>query len=200
VQDVSEFLAQPQYKSRLEALMSTRNEQTTPSKTNDIVRETIPNTAGSSTVQAVNPGVRDRQANQLEAIDSLEAYAPTDRQNKQQQGCRMTYHDACHLAHGQSIRTQPRELMNAVPNAEIIPLQESEMCCGSAGVYNITQPEMAMQLLERKMKHIKATGARVVVTGNPGCMMQLMLGAQKYDVPVEVKHPVEILDEATNNR
>jgi Fe-S oxidoreductase len=200
VQDVSEFLAQPQYKSRLEALMSTRNEQTTPFKTNDIVRETIPNTAGSSTVQAANPGVRDRQANQLEAIDSLEAYAPTDRQNKQQQGCRMTYHDACHLAHGQSIRTQPRELMNAVPNAEIIPLQESEMCCGSAGVYNITQPGMAMQLLERKMKHIKATGARVVVTGNPGCMMQLMLGAQKYDVPVEVKHPVEILDEATNNR
>jgi glycolate oxidase iron-sulfur subunit len=59
---------------------------------------------------------------------------------------------------------------------------------------------MAMQLLERKMKHIKATGARVVVTGNPGCMMQLMLGAQKYDVPVEVKHPVEILDEATNKR
>jgi glycolate oxidase iron-sulfur subunit len=86
-----------------------------------------------------------------------------------------------------------------VPDTQIVPLQESEMCCGSAGVYNITQPGMAMQLLKRKMKHIKATGARVVVTGNPGCMMQLMLGAQKYDVPVEVKHPVEILDAATNS-
>ncbi len=73
------------------------------------------------------------------------------------------------------------------------------MCCGSAGSYNITQPAMAMQLLERKMKHIAATGAKVVITGNPGCMMQIMLGAQKFGVPVEVKHPVEILDAATKD-
>ena len=95
------------------------------------------------------------------------------------------------------MRAQPRELLAMIPNLEIVPLVESEMCCGSAGTYNITQPEMAMRLLERKMKNIAATGATTVVTGNPGCMMQLLLGAQKFNVPVVIKHPVEILDEAT---
>ena len=114
--------------------------------------------------------------------------------------CRVTYHDACHLCHGQGIRTQPRELIETVPGIEFVPLAESEMCCGSAGSYNITQPAMAMQLLERKMEHIDNTGASVVVTSNPGCMLQIMLGAKKFDVPIEVKHPIEVIDRATEGR
>ena len=113
---------------------------------------------------------------------------------------RLTYHDACHLAHGQGIRAQPRELIATLDGCEIVPLGESEMCCGSAGIYNITQPEMAMQLLERKMKHIAATGADTVVTGNPGCLIQIQAGAAKFGVPVEVVHPIELLDSATNSK
>ena len=109
----------------------------------------------------------------------------------------VTYHDACHLAHGQGIRVPPRELLAMLPDAEMVPLAESEMCCGSAGTYNITQPEMAGDLLKRKMEKIKRTGAQICVTGNPGCAMQLMLGAQKFGPRVEIKHPIELLDDAT---
>jgi glycolate oxidase iron-sulfur subunit len=110
----------------------------------------------------------------------------------------VTYHDACHLAHGQGIRTAPRDLLAMIPGIRLIPLPESEMCCGSAGTYNITQPTMALQLLDRKMKNVAETGAGVCVTGNPGCAMQLMLGARKFGPPVEIKHPIELLDEATS--
>ena len=109
----------------------------------------------------------------------------------------VTYHDACHLAHGQGVRTQPRALLDMIPGLDFAALNESEMCCGSAGIYNITQPEMAMRLLERKMKNINDSKAKTVVTGNPGCMMQLQLGAKKTGQNFVVKHPVEVLDEAT---
>ncbi len=109
----------------------------------------------------------------------------------------VTYHDACHLAHGQGIRVPPRELLGMLPGINLIPLAESEMCCGSAGTYNITQPTMALDLLERKMENIRETGATVCVTGNPGCAMQLMLGAGKFGPKIEIKHPIELIDEAT---
>ena len=80
-----------------------------------------------------------------------------------------------------------------LPDATIIPLAESEMCCGSAGTYNITQPAMANDLLKRKMEKIGQTGATICVTGNPGCAMQLMLGAQKYGPKVQIKHPIELV-------
>ncbi len=220
VKDVSEFLAQPRFKTRLESLMDNaplphdasssdaaklQTNGSSKPKVRDVPRETMPNVAGASTLQALGQNIEARAENQDEALDTLQAFAPDDDDSAlithhSSLITRMTYHDACHLAHGQGIRTQPRELMGAVPDMEIVPLAESEMCCGSAGIYNITQPGMAMQLLERKMEHIAATGARVVVTGNPGCMMQLMLGAQKFDVPVAVKHPVEILDAATRGK
>jgi len=109
----------------------------------------------------------------------------------------VTYHDACHLCHGQGIRVPPRELLGMLPGLTMIPLPESEMCCGSAGTYNITQPAMALDLLERKMKNVAKTEATVCVTGNPGCAMQLMLGAGKFGPPVAIKHPIELIDEAT---
>ncbi|GBC98964.1 Lactate utilization protein A [bacterium HR17] len=106
---------------------------------------------------------------------------------------RVTYHDPCHMAHGQKIREQPRRLLQRVPEVELVELPEADWCCGSAGVYNLLQPEFADALLERKMTNIRATGAEVVVTANPGCLMQLWYGAQRYKVPVRVMHLADFL-------
>jgi glycolate oxidase iron-sulfur subunit len=108
----------------------------------------------------------------------------------------VTYHDACHLFHGQKVKQQPRELLNAIPGLTLVNLKEAEWCCGSAGIYNITNQEMASQLLERKMNNIIATGASMIATGNPGCMMQIALGAKERGIELEVVHPVQLLDEA----
>ena len=109
---------------------------------------------------------------------------------------RVTYHESCHLSHGQKVVTQPRQVLNAIPGIELVELPEAAWCCGSAGIYNLTQPEMAGQLLERKVKHIRSTGARVVATANPGCLLQVINGCQAAGVPVRVAHPITLLAEA----
>lgn len=86
--------------------------------------------------------------------------------------------------------------MRAIPGVELVELTESTWCCGSAGIYNITQPEMSLTLLDRKMKHIAATGAQIVATGNPGCIGQIRYGAQRLGLKVEVVHPVTLLARA----
>ncbi|HEV2474312.1 MAG TPA: heterodisulfide reductase-related iron-sulfur binding cluster [Chthonomonadales bacterium] len=108
----------------------------------------------------------------------------------------VTYHDACHLAHGQRIRQQPRALLEAIPGLKLVELEESDTCCGSAGIYNLTEPEMARRLLDRKLARIRATGASVVATGNPGCLSWIQQGAQDAGFPLQARHPVEILDAA----
>src|SRR5436305_5181803 len=108
----------------------------------------------------------------------------------------VAYHDACHLVHGQKIKQQPRQLLQAIPGITLVNLKEADWCCGSAGIYNITNQEMASTLLERKMNNIAATGARVIATGNPGCMMQISLGARERDMQLDVVHPVQLIDEA----
>lgn len=108
----------------------------------------------------------------------------------------VAYHDACHLVHGQKIKRQPRQLLKAISGLKLVDLKEADWCCGSAGIYNITNQEMANELLERKMKHIAATGASVIATGNPGCMMQIAMGARERGLQVEVMHPVQLLDGA----
>lgn len=108
----------------------------------------------------------------------------------------VAYHDACHLVHGQKIKQQPRQLLRSIPGLTLAELKEADWCCGSAGVYNITNQDMANQLLERKMNNIAATGATIIATGNPGCMMQIAMGARERGLPIEVKHPIELLDEA----
>src|SRR5262249_60434117 len=85
----------------------------------------------------------------------------------------VTYHDACHLCHAQQVRSQPRALLGMIPGLCLVPLEESEICCGAAGTYNLTQPEMSERLGRRKMDYIEATGAGVVVTGNVGCILQI---------------------------
>ncbi|MCX8157150.1 MAG: (Fe-S)-binding protein [Verrucomicrobiae bacterium] len=109
---------------------------------------------------------------------------------------RVAYHESCHLAHGQKIVAQPRALLRSIPNLELIELPESNWCCGSAGIYNVIQPEMARQLLERKLAHLRRTGAEVVATGNPGCLLQLMNGARSAGMRLRVVHPVTLLAEA----
>ncbi|MGA2866574.1 MAG: (Fe-S)-binding protein [Verrucomicrobiota bacterium] len=108
----------------------------------------------------------------------------------------VTYHESCHLAHGQKIVTQPRRLLGAIPNLRLVELPESSWCCGSAGVYNLLQPAMANQLLERKLKHIQSTGAAIVATANPGCLLQLINGAKQQGLNLRVVHPVTLLAEA----
>ncbi|CAN5576805.1 heterodisulfide reductase-related iron-sulfur binding cluster [soil metagenome] len=107
-----------------------------------------------------------------------------------------TYHEACHLCHGQKITKQPREILKAIPGLNLVELPESTWCCGSAGIYNITQPDMAEQLQKRKLEHIKKTGATIVAAGNPGCHLQLVNGAQKAGMDLEVAHPISLLARA----
>jgi glycolate oxidase iron-sulfur subunit len=109
---------------------------------------------------------------------------------------RVTYHDACHLAHGQNVREQPRALLQAIPGLQLLDLQEADWCCGSAGTYNLTEPEMARRLLQRKLNNIKATDADVVVAGNPGCLLQIRAGLQQQGLPMKALHTIDLLAEA----
>lgn len=113
---------------------------------------------------------------------------------------RVTYHESCHLAHGQRITSQPRELLRAIPGLTLVELTESNWCCGSAGIYNLTQPDMANQLLTRKLRHVEATGAYVVATANPGCHLQLVNGAKARGLRIRVVHPISLLAEAYRGR
>ncbi len=111
----------------------------------------------------------------------------------------VTYQDSCHLAHGQQVRTPPRQLLAAVPELEFKEMALSDMCCGSAGIYNVVQNEMAMALLERKMENVNRTGADRVVTANPGCLLQLKAGVELHGHGQQVMHVVEVLDESYRN-
>ncbi|MCH7904287.1 MAG: (Fe-S)-binding protein [Armatimonadetes bacterium] len=107
---------------------------------------------------------------------------------------RVTYHDACHLAHGQLIKDAPRQLIQAVPQVEFVELHESDMCCGSAGVYNLTQPTYARALLDRKWENVEASRADIVVTGNPGCHSWIEQASDENGARVKVLHTLELLE------
>ena len=109
---------------------------------------------------------------------------------------RVAYHDACHLAHAQGIRAEPRELLRQIPGVELVPFAEGELCCGSAGIYNLLEPEPARQLGKRKLHHITDARPDVIATGNPGCTLQLLSVAAEEGTPIRVVHPIELIDEA----
>ncbi|AIE85110.1 (Fe-S)-binding protein [Fimbriimonas ginsengisoli] len=109
---------------------------------------------------------------------------------------RVTYHDACHLSHSQQITAAPRQLVQAIPGIEYIELPEAEMCCGSAGIYNVTQPQMARTLVERKYDNIASTGARIVAMGNPGCHAWIAQAAREHGESIGVLHTAELLEAA----
>jgi glycolate oxidase iron-sulfur subunit len=105
-------------------------------------------------------------------------------------------HDPCHLAHGQGVRAQVRALLATIPGVRLVELPESEVCCGSAGTYNLTEPAMARRLLERKLRHVAESGADVVAAANPGCLLQMRAGALARGMAVRVEHPVDLLAQA----
>jgi glycolate oxidase iron-sulfur subunit len=109
---------------------------------------------------------------------------------------RATYQDPCHLAHAQGIRKEPRDLLSRVHGLELIEMADADVCCGSAGSYNLTQPEYADRLLERKVDAILATGASAVISANPGCMLQIESGLRARGTRLPVLHVVEVLDRA----
>lgn len=111
-------------------------------------------------------------------------------------GKRITYHDACHLAHGQKVTQPPRELLKAIPGAEFVEIDEADTCCGSAGIYNVVQPQMARALLERKWGHISASGATLVSTGNPGCLAWIEQKSRETGQQIAVEHTAITLERA----
>jgi len=106
------------------------------------------------------------------------------------------YHDACHLQHAQGVRAQPRQLLQTVPGVEVREIPESEICCGSAGIYNLLEPEAAAQLRDRKVRNILKTDADVIVSGNPGCLLQIATGLEEAGRPMRIMHLVEVLDQS----
>jgi glycolate oxidase iron-sulfur subunit len=106
----------------------------------------------------------------------------------------VAYHDACHLGHAQGVRSQPRQLLADIPGLELREIAEAELCCGSAGIYNILNPEPARELGDRKARNIVATGARLLVTANPGCLMQVASAIERSGHPMGMAHTVEVLD------
>lgn len=127
----------------------------------------------------------------LVEIDAVPAQSPLKK--------KVVYHDACHLAHGQKIRTQPRDVLKKLAGVDIVPLNESEFCCGSAGTYNILHPEMSNRLLERKTQNIIAANGDIVATGNPGCLIQIQAGLRQQGKNIPVVHTIELLDIAYRN-
>ena len=106
----------------------------------------------------------------------------------------VTYQDSCHLSHGQKVRRAPRELLSAIPGLEFHEMAGADLCCGSAGVYNVVENAMSMEILERKMETVNATGARIIATANPGCLLQLQAGVRMHGTGQRVMHVVEVLD------
>jgi len=107
---------------------------------------------------------------------------------------RVAYDDPCHLLHAQRIRQQPRELLQSIPELQLVSVTDADFCCGAAGIYNLTHHELSMRILARKMEHIVAAQPDLIATGNPGCMLQLRTGVQQAQLKIPVVHPIELLD------
>jgi len=169
------------------------------------VEQIVVNTSGCGahmkaygTLLADDPAWRDRAARfaaRVRDVSEILAEQPL-RRPLQPVARTVTYHDPCHVVHGQKIRTQPRTLLAQIPGLRVVELKEADWCCGSAGTYNLTQPEMATRLQERKVAHVQATGADAVVTANPGCIIQIAQGLAAKGSPIQVLHIVELLDQA----
>ena len=126
-----------------------------------------------------------------EFLASIDLVPPTH-----QVPLRVTYQDACHLVHGQGIRNQPRQLLKSIPGLDLVEMKDSDVCCGSAGIYNLTHPAISRQVLDQKMDNLAATRAQAVVAPNPGCAMQISYGIRKRGLPMQVFHVVDLLDYA----
>ncbi len=128
--------------------------------------------------------------------DVSELLAVVPRAPRQTMNLRVAYHDACHLAHAQNVRREPRQLLESIPGVSLVPFAEGEICCGSAGIFNLVQPEMAATLGARKAAHINDAAPDVVVTSNPGCILQIRAAAEAAGHRYRVMHIVDLLDQA----
>ena len=113
---------------------------------------------------------------------------------------RVAYHDACHLAHAQRVRVPPRDVLRSIPELELVEPAESDLCCGSAGIYNLIEPEIAGRLMERKVRNLLATRPDVIANGNPGCTLQIRAGLRQAEERIPVVHVVELLDRSLQGR
>ena len=127
--------------------------------------------------------------------DASEVVAPADARRTLSRPLRVVYQDACHLAHGQGVRRQPRELLRAIEGLELVPIADPERCCGSAGIYNLTHPEVATELQRQKVAAIVAARPDLVVSANPGCIFQLRAGLREAGSSVPVVHLMRFLDD-----
>ncbi len=145
-----------------------------------------------------DPAYADRARQFVSRMKDVNEFLASIELNPQMREVRakVTYQDSCHLAHGQRVRSAPRELLRRVPGLELKEMSTSDACCGSAGIYNVTHTDMSMALLEKKMAAVNATGADRIVTANPGCMLQLRAGVERWGRGQRVSHVIEILDEA----
>jgi len=166
----------------------------------------IINTAGCGAMLKDYPGLFEEEERDLHerakefsgrVQDITEFLANIDfNRNLASTKVRATYQDPCHLAHAQRIRSAPRQLLAAIPDLELVELKDPDLCCGSAGVYNVVQNEMAERLLANKLRRIEETRAELVLTANPGCLLQLRAGVARTGNQRRVLHVVELLDEA----
>jgi glycolate oxidase iron-sulfur subunit len=127
--------------------------------------------------------------------DASEVVAPSNAPGTARRALRVVYQDACHLAHGQGIRRQPRDLLRAVPGVEVVAIADPERCCGSAGVYNVTHPDVARELRRQKVEAILAARPDVVVSANPGCILQIRAGLEAAGAGVPVVHLMRFLED-----
>jgi glycolate oxidase iron-sulfur subunit len=140
--------------------------------------------------------ISDRVKDVTEFLDET-GFFPVDQKSKSPfYGKKVTYHDACHLVHAQCISEQPRKLIKSITGIEYIELRESTWCCGSAGIYNITHYDDSMQILKRKIDNIKEAGSDILVTGNPGCLIQIQHGLNQRGLQIELLHTATFLRRA----
>ncbi len=140
------------------------------------------------------PRAREFAARMRDVTEFLAAVGPNPHMGRMDAS--VTYQDSCHLAHGQRIRSAPRQLLAAVPGLTFREMPGADICCGSAGIYNVVENEMSMQILASKMAAVNSTGARIIATANPGCLLQLQAGVRLHGSKQRVMHVIEILDEA----
>jgi len=145
-----------------------------------------------------DPGYAERASRFSETVKDIHEYLvdlpftpPTARLDK-----RVTYQDSCHLANAQRITDAPRTILTSIQGVELVEMERSDVCCGAGGTYTITEREFSLRVLDSKMRNVGRTGADVLATANPGCVLQLQYGAQRYGPPVEVAYVTDLLDEA----
>jgi glycolate oxidase iron-sulfur subunit len=135
-------------------------------------------------------------ASKVRDVTEILATCDPPRAPRRELKLKVAYHDACHLAHAQGVRAEPRKVLASIPGVSVVPFEESEICCGSAGIFNLVQPEMAAELGRRKADHIARSLPDVVVTSNPGCILQIRAAAAQAGHTYRVMHIVELLDRA----